>query len=436
MNDTIHRTFPRNWCNAAEKGIAAHFTFPGGEVAKYGAWKNHHGLYGNVYDLTTRTGTPRFGEAFGIEVRDDAASYWRGATVTQGIGLASDLEVYAVPGAARTVVTNGGEHQIRVDAAGTVAITLDNGGTWTTSPASIVGLGRIHVLADHDGTNQRLWLNGRIAAETASVLAVPAGGNLDVGQHGAVRRLVIPSAWIVAPRDRYVIELGMQPQWCWRPNLVGETGAAGILAGQVGPGDWYCVTGGVDTRFVHRAENNGVPAHLAFSSTAQQGGRLDFTATKIPWFGSWEMRYEIGDPTQPVWFALIPERSSLFWVAAAGAYWWDIGYVGATYTLRMYRDATLLATTDLGEANPGAGAVCRLLVSRDVQGDWRQRVSINGRWYGDDLAVANDVTYLSGSGIAILPGLNYISAIKKTLGELSPDSALERVALEVWPTRA
>lgn len=428
MTDCILNPIPTNAVDADEKGISAHYAVPCGQLARYSYPKNQHSTYGVAYDLTTKGGNPQIGEKFGIRSVDTAANYWRGATVTQGVGFVLDYEVMTAPTAARTVVTNGGEHQFRVDVAGTVAISLNNGVTWTTSPTSMVGVGRIHVAADHDGTNQRLWINRRIAAQTAVALSVPAGGNLDVGQHGTVRRLAIPSSWVRTPNQRYLAEFAEKVNYAWRPRLVGEGPTAGIATGSVGEGDYYCPSGGVSLRFYYRQPTVlNRYGHLRLWGD-QQSGRIALMHPKMPSFGSWEFVFEWlgGTPT----FGLAPDRTTTWNMAASGMYWWrataGAGGLGITFN----RDNVLLGTFVV--PLPRAGGMVRIVPTRHPSGDWRHYIKVEDRWYGG-FPVINDVTYLSSNYIMLQPDGSFIESAKKLLGELDPFDESERIALEVSP---
>ena len=421
MADTKHNWYPLAAIDPNEPGIAAAYTFPPTELARYGYPKNRHALYGTAYDLATRVGAVKVANGYGVRVDDDAGAYYRGATVTQGIGLVGDVMYDAAPAAARIAVTNGGEHQIRIDAAGTISITLDNGGTYTTTGYSLAGRGRNYVTADHDGTNQRVWINGRVAAQNAVALSVPAGGNLDLGLHGSWRRLVIPSAWTTPVRTRYLREFARNVIVIWKPQDVGTGPSGGIVAGRTGRGTWVCPLGGATMSFVW-VNDLSYPAggYLALTDTgALSLRRISLMAMNRPAFGSWLWEFTIRDPAADnPYFALAPLPDTDPTAASSNAYWVSSRIVAGVWNTDLYL-ANGASIVNVTGGVPVAGSKMKVLLTRHTNGDWRLGHSINGVWYWQDVA-GNNVTVLSENWIQTAPRGSYITGYTHWLGEMSP----------------
>lgn len=423
MSDANNCPMAERHADPTEAGV--HFTFGEGEQATFSRFLCR-GAAGAAFDLTTRVGVPLVGHGGGVYVADDAGSYHQGAVYPAGVAMAGEHQVDALPAAARIVAQNGAQHLARVDAAGQFEASLNSGATYSTAAWNATGRGPFHWVVDHDGANQRLWINRRLADSDAVALGVPAG-NIQVGRTGTARRLrCLPARPDV--NALYLGDFARRVVYAWKPWRVGEGPAGGIATGAVGEGDWYCPSGGASLAFVWRhdlSEPGG--GHLALTdSGALSMRRLDFMHTKMPSFGSWLVEYEVRNPAfgaDGLIVGLTPQRGVDPTAAGSGSYWVTAGNNGGGWwrSSLYYQNGAQIDAVDCDVANVPAGTRCKLLLTRTVAGDWQTYTwrSSDNRWYWSTVT-GNDVAALSSSYLTIAPRGAYVSRVTRYAGEMLP----------------
>jgi len=283
----------------------------------------------------------------------------------------------------------------------------------------------------HDGVLQRFLINGRLADSDAGALGVPAGLHRP-GYHGEISRIKIHAVSLggdSAYRASYVREFARELIYAWRPERVGEGPAGGIATGSVGEGDWFCPLGAATMAFgLVRSARLAAGQSLALRSTGAVGQEcLAFAHPKAPAFGSWDWGFLADDLACQPMVGLSPLRTTWLAAAAGGTYYTLVQVAAGLWQATLHRDngAALLTVT-----HPTAAAVGDLVsvrFSRDVSGNWRLRLVVNGV-VASSAAVANDVTYLDSNYVVVAPRKGKILGFVRHQGEAEP----EEVAVPRW----
>ncbi len=426
--DNLINAYPQKFAEPNETGVGVHLTFGEGEWATFSRFINHASLGGAAFDHGTRVGVPLVGQGGGVYVLDDANSYIQGAVYAAGVAMAGEHEVTTLPAAARIVVQNGAQHLARVDANGRFEVSLDSGATWSTANWNMVGRGPFHWIVTHDGVNQNLYINRRLADSDAVVLGVPAG-NSQIGRSGTSRRIRY-HATQPAVVPMYLRDFAKQILFHWQPSAVGEGPAGGIPTGAVGEGDWSCALGGANLKFVW-VNDLSLPAG-GFLALTDDGAlsmrRLDFMIPKSPMMGSWLVRYRtrstaIGGDCPRV--GLIRCRGDDMTAAGSQSIWFEsLNNGGGWWRTQTYREnAGLIGVDcDILAANVPNGDDCATLLTHHVDGNFRiyefSRTSRGWAWRA--AAVVNDVTWLSYNYFSIAPRGSYIKSMTCFQGEMDP----------------
>ena len=413
MSDNIQNTFPQRGADSNEGGV--HLIFSEGELATFSKYLNRSSL-GATYDAVTKVGLPIIGQGSGIYVTDDANSYYQGTAYSSGVALAGEHEVSVVPSVMRIVVQNGAQHLARVSNAGQFEISLNSGATYSTAAWNFANRGPFHWIASHDGTNQVLWINGRLIDSDAVALGVPSV-NYQVGRTGTARRVRFLQTQPQA-RLLYLKDFAKNVVSFWKPSFVGEGPAGGIPTGAVGEGDFYCPSGASTLLFswLQREQQLALADSGALSLS-----RLDFAHPHMPSFGSFLFTYKVTDVTnENPYFALIDSTRGTDFTGASGrSYWVQSVSSGGQWRTTFHRDNGAALLT-VNHSLPVNGDVCRVLITRHPSGDWRLYSSKNGIWYGTPSTVSNDITYLSSGFISIAPRKSSILSFTRFQGELEP----------------
>lgn len=427
MADTIHNTIPSNFVDSEEVGVAAHYTFPQGMLSRFGYYKNQMTIGAGGADLSIRAGNPYTGEKYGLSGGVSTTSYWStpgGTSISAALGFVVDYEMLSTPTAFQQIIYHGSapQHQLRVFAGSVIPrISLNSGVTETFPAFGIIGRGRVHLTADHDGTNQRSWINGRVVAQNAAAFQSPgAVGALLVGRHGTYRRVVIPVAWNTPIRTRYVREFAKSVQWSWQPRIVGEGPAGGILTGATGEGGWYCPLGAATLGFAPITTLGGGLV-LGLTDTVISMSRLDFMHARLPAFGSWLFHYKTrNSATDNPRFAIHDTRGVDFTAAGSTSYWVDCVQAAGVWRTTFRRENGAAQIT-VDQPLPAANTECAVLLTRHPSGDWRlySWTGTSG-WAGNPAVVANDITYLSSNYVSISPRGPWVLRATKYLGEMEP----------------
>ncbi len=420
--------FAERHADLAEPGV--HFTFGEGEWAQ---WSRYlcRGAAGAAYALSTRVGTPLVGHGGVVYVADCAGSYVQGAVYAAGVAMAGEHQVDALPAAARIVAQNGAQHLARVDAAGQFEASLNSGATYSTAAWNMTGRGPFHWAITHDGANQNLYINRRLADSDAVALGVPAG-NIQIGRTGTSRRVRLPPTQPDVG-TLYLRDFARRVVYQWRPLDVGEGPAGGIPTGAVGEGDWYCPSGGATLQFVW-VRDLSLPSggFLALTdSGALSMRRLDFMLSKRAMFGSWLIRYKLRNPVfggDNPRIGLNRCRGDDMTAAGAQSIWWDaFNTGGGWWRNQLSRENAGLIGVDADHAATAAGDDCMTLITHHVDGTLRiySMSRMLGSWFWRLAAVVNDVTWLSYNYISIAPRQSYIRSVYAYQGEMLPSELPE-----------
>lgn len=418
--DILQNWRHRRHADTTQRGV--HLTFADNDIAIH-AKPINRSLDGAAYDPGTRAGLPLVGQGGGVYVADDAASYWQGAAYAAGVAIGGEHEVTALPAAARIIAQNGADHLARVDAAGQFEVSLNSGATYSTAAWNALGRGPFHWVATHDGTNQRLWINGRDVDSDVAALDVPAG-NLQVGRSGETCRLwCLPSQ--PDARSRYLTELARRVLWQWQPRDCGEGPVGGILTGSYsGVGGWTCPLGAATMKFVW-VNDLSLPGggYLALTDTgALSMARIDLDLGRLPAFGSWLVRYKLRNPVfggDNPRIGLIPMRGVDMTSATAGSYWVEaFNTGGGWWRTQTYRNNVLIGV-DADHAVTAADDDCAFLVTHHVDGNWRiySYSRMLGTWAWRAAAVVNDVTNLNYQTLSIASRGSLIKSVECLQGE-------------------
>lgn len=419
---------PDNFCvpyaernaDPSERGV--HLTFGEREWATFSRFINRS-AEGAAYDATTRVGCPLVGQGGGVYVADDAGSYVQGAAYAAGVAMAGEHQIDAAPAADRIAVQNGAQHLARVKSTGRFEASLNSGATYSTADWSFTGRGPFHWAITHDGANQNLYINRRLADSDAVVLGIPAG-SFQIGRAGTSRRVRFMPTQPVA-RTVYLRDFAKRIVYQWAPHDVGEGPAGGIPTGAVGEGDWYCPSGGATLQHVWRNDLSvSGGGRLALTdSGAPSLRRLAYMHDRRPCFGSWVLRYEVRDPaTDSLQFALSPLRDNDYSAAASASYWVHLRQVAGPWwraSLYLANGAQLDAVDT--PALPIVGDRGVLLLTHHVDGTWQIYNYLRSlrSWYWS-VASPLEVTALSTNYVHIAPRGAYVEGFTRFQGEADP----------------
>lgn len=423
--DVKQNWFPSIHINSDEPFLIAGYSFNPNELGTHGKYLNR-AKTGATYDLTTRSGLPLVGQGTGVYVNDNAGNYWQGNAVA-GVSLHGEMQFDTAPAATRDTIANGSGvgtfHRFYVLSTGEVHVTLDSGTTYSITSHSCIGRGPIRCDAWHDGTSQRLLVNGVLADSDVAALSVPAN-TLRVGCHGTIRRANIRSAPLgsdAAYRALYVRDFARVPLWQWMPQEIGEGPASGILTNSV-HNDFWCPLGASTQQFVWLPQEKQL---ALYDTNVAAMNRIEFMHKEHPIFGSWLIEYKVTDPaTDSLIIGFGNKRGIDPTTAGSQAYWLNMRTVAGPWfrASLYYENGAQLDAVDCKYPGPSAGDTGKILLTHAVNGDWQIYNWVSrykGWWYSS--AVANDVTKLSTSTVVVSSRGCKVLGIKRYQGEMTPN---------------
>ncbi len=414
--------FAERHASPSDRGV--HLTFGESEWATFSRFLNR-GDAGAAYDATTRVGCPLVGQGGGVYVADDLVSYVEGTAYASGVAMSGEHEITNLPAASRNVVQNGAQHLAHVVAVtGVFGATLNAGGPYSDTAYSLLNRGPFHWAITHDGVNQNLWINRRLADSDAVVLNVPAGF-YRIGRAGTSRRVRLhPVQPDVA--TMYLREFARRVVYQWTPVSVGEGPVGGVLTGSTPGGYATCPSGGATMQFVWRPDlSSPAGGRLTLTDSNVAGNRrIELAHTRMPLFGSILIEYTIRDPvTDSPIIGFTPVAGQDPVVAGSGSYWLNMyNTLGGWWRTSLYlANGAQIDAADCDVAPIVAGTRMKALWTRAVDGTNQIYVysDASKSWFWS-AAMPVDVGVLASNYITICPRGSFIERITRFQSEATP----------------
>lgn len=422
MADVVSNFAPMYHVDPNEPGLVQAFAATDGELATYGAPINRAAT-GAAYNAAAQPNTVRtVGYGGGYRGTGGAGAYIAASPGDDGHHFTTSVIArFEVDGWSNVFSTYPANARVIRNNSGAPYVSVD-GATFSAGP-NLVGRGYAHVALCHDGTNQLLWLNGRLYAFNAVAYGASQPTMIMCGGGGLSEVMVARQYNIRMTEDEnrasYIRDLASKVIWQWRPRVVGEGPSSGILTGMdLLGGEFFCPLGSANLKFVYVRDRHGNDGALFLNETTVGNHRISFPVDR-PFFGSWLINQVVRDPaTDDSIISFDTIRGESHTLGSGASYWIRSHQSAGLWSLEWYRGG-IGPFISVTMPVPVANSRIQIFATRRVSGEFQIHARVFGdRWYSSALSAA-DTTYLSTSYISFLPRGGYLGQTTYYQGEMN-----------------